>query len=231
MDTFSIRLKVYMLRSVMANQIQAKSGALIDKGFMTDKSLMKFHETNKYKMYCYNNLWPLEKDKCYKKGKIYTLTIRTIDPNLAKYFSEICPNLYTDELKGLSADIRILPKHWIQTLYTTSPVIIKDAEKGYWRTHKSLPEFEDRLKTNLIKKWNAFQHDKIDEDFQLYTSLEFLNEGPIALEYKNIKLLGDKIRLQIADNKRAQEISYMALGTGICEMNSRGWGFVNYRWM
>ena len=118
----------------------------------------------------------------------------------------------------------------IQMLYTLTPVILKD-EKGYWRTHKSLKDFEERLKANLIKKWNVFEGDKLDEDFPLYTSLEFLNQGPIVMEYKGIKLLGDKIRLQIADNKRAQDLAHFALGVGVCEMNSRGCGFANYRWL
>ena len=61
--------------------------------------------------------------------------------------------------------------------------------------------------------------------------LEFLNEGPIVMEYKNVKLLGDKVRLQIADNDSAQKLAYMSLGTGLLEMNSRGAGFVNYRWL
>ena len=61
--------------------------------------------------------------------------------------------------------------------------------------------------------------------------LEFLNQGPIVMEYKNVKLLGDKVRLQIADNDSAQKLAYMSLGTGLLEMNSRGAGFVNYRWL
>ena len=95
----------------------------------------------------------------------------------------------------------------------------------------SLSELEERLKVNLIKKWNHFTGEKINEDFQLYTMLEFLNEGPIVMEYKNVKLLGDKVRLQIADNDNAQKLAYMSLGTGLLEMNSRGAGFVNYRWL
>ena len=229
-NVYEIRLKIYLLQDIMVNQIQEKAAALVDKGFMSSTDLMKFHEENKYKGYVFGMFYPLEQDKCYKSGKIYTLTIRTVDPILAKYFSERCPNLYTKELKGLTAEIRILPKRMIQMLYTLTPVILKD-EKGYWRTHKSLKDFEERLKANLIKKWNVFEGDKLDEDFPLYTSLEFLNQGPIVMEYKGIKLLGDKIRLQIADNKRAQDLAHFDLGVGVCEMNSRGCGFANYRWL
>ena len=66
---------------------------------------------------------------------------------------------------------------------------------------------------------------KIDEDFDLYTVIELKNKKPIAMEYKSIKLLGDKVQIQVADNKRAQDLWYFALGVGLGEMNARGCGF------
>ena len=92
-------------------------------------------------------------------------------------------------------------------------------------------EFARRIRINLANKWNLFNNDNIDENFQLYTTMEFLNKVPISIEYKNVKLLGDKIRLSVADNEIAQKMAYMSLGTGLGEMNSRGAGFVNYRWL
>ena len=51
------------------------------------------------------------------------------------------------------------------------------------------------------------------------------------MKFKDITFLGDKIRLSISDNKTAQELAYMALGTGIGEINSRGAGFLGWRWL
>ncbi|MGF0031519.1 CRISPR-associated endoribonuclease Cas6 [Bariatricus sp. SGI.154] len=230
MQVYQIRIKLYMLTDVALNRIQSNLTAFIDKGFLENEELLQMHEENRFKNYCYDLPYPIEKDKIYKKGKIYTVTIRTIDPKLAKYFQEVCVNSYTDEVKGLTSEIRIIPKKVIDSLYTLTPVILKD-DKGYWRKHMQLAEFENQLKANLIKKWNAFTGEKLSEDFCLYTLLEFLNETPVPMEYKSIKLLGDKIRLQIADNETAQKIAYMALGTGLLSMNSRGAGYVNYRWL
>lgn len=230
MQVYQIRIKLYMLTDVALNRIQTNLTAFIDKGFLENEELLQMHEENKFKNYCYDLPYPIEKDKIYKKGKIYTVTIRTIDPRLAKYFQEVCVNSYTDEVKGLTSEIRIIPKKVIDSIYTLTPMILKD-DKGYWRKHMQLAEFENQLKVNLIKKWNRFTGEKLSEDFSLYTLLEFLNETPVPMEYKSIKLLGDKIRLQITDNETAQKLAYMALGTGLLSMNSRGAGYVNYRWL
>ena len=73
----------------------------------------------------------------------------------------------------------------------------------------------------------------MNEDFQWYTQITFLNKKPVPLSYdsKKIKLLGDKINLKIADNKQAQELTYFMLGAGLGELNSRGAGTCNYRYL
>lgn len=94
-----------------------------------------------------------------------------------------------------------------------------------------MEEYEKRLTVNLIKKYNNFCSTKIDEDFEFIRMIQVQNRAPIAVAYKKIKLLGDKIALKVADNELSQELSYMTLGTGLGEINARGAGFVNYRWM
>ncbi|MDO4296945.1 MAG: CRISPR-associated endoribonuclease Cas6 [Lachnospiraceae bacterium] len=229
MRVYQIRLKLYFLTSIPVGKVQEKLTAFIDKSLGRVDELLQMHEENRFKSYSYDLPYPLEQDKVYKEGKIYTVTIRTVDPKLAKHFREVCVNNYTWEMKGLTAEMRIIPERKIASIYTLTPVILKDY-RGYWRENMSLEAFEERLKINLIKKWNALHGEKLQEDFELYTLLEFMNEDPIVMEYKKIRLLGDKIRLQIADNETAQKLAYLALGTGLLEMNSRGAGFVNYRW-
>lgn len=230
MKVYQIRMKIFLLEDIVINKIQEKITAFIDSGFKTDEKWLNFHEQNSYKNYCYDQLYPIEKDRVYKKGKIYILTIRTVNLELAKYFKLVCVDNHTKEIKGLVAEIRVLPKKILETVYTLTPMIIK-TENGYWKETISFAEFEQRLKVNLIKKWNAYHQEKIDEDFDLYTVIELKNKKPIAMEYKNIKLLGDKVQIQVADNKRAQDLWYFALGVGLGEMNARGCGFLNYRWL
>ena len=119
----------------------------------------------------------------------------------------------------------------ISEIYTLTPVIQK-WEQGYWKVQASVEEYERRIFENAIKKYKQFiGNEEIDEKFQLYTGITFLNRKPVPVEYKGIRLLGDKLNLKITDNKQAQELAYFLTGVGIGEINSRGMGFCNYRWL
>ena len=104
MKVYQIRIKLYLLKDIMAQDVQIMLTRFIDKSLFAGENLGKLHNINTYKNYCYDLLSPLEKDKIYKKGKIYTLTIRTIDEDMAEFFYEVCPNINTREFKGLTAE-------------------------------------------------------------------------------------------------------------------------------
>lgn len=228
MQVFQIRLKLFLLKNIKVECLQNDLNSFIDGGLVKDEELLELHQANRYKYYCFDGLYPIEKDKVYKKGIIYSLTLRTIDNRLADFFANKLVNEFNDKFKGLTSEIRIIPKKHIDKIYSVTPVILKN--DGYWKNKLSIDDFERRLFENLIKKYNYVMNTKIDEDFQLYTGIEFKNKKPVAFHYKNIKLLGDKISLNIAENKITQDIIYMSIGTGLGEMNSRGAGFINYRY-
>lgn len=231
MKVYQVKLKLFMINNIELKDIQSKVCSFIDTGLVKyNRDLYELHESNTYKNYCFDAPYPIEEDKIYRGNKVYTLTIRTINVDLAEFFSNKLVNEYSKDIKALTSEIKILPQKHIEKIYSITTTILKE-DYGYWRDKTNVSEFEKRVKENLIKKYNMFTKTKIDEDFQLYTTIEFKNRKPISSNYKNIKLLGDKISLNIAENDNAQKLAYMSLGTGILEMNSRGYGFVNYRWL
>ncbi|MGO5038448.1 CRISPR-associated endoribonuclease Cas6 [Roseburia faecis] len=229
---YEISLKIYTLVDIPTEQLLGKEAAFIDSALGLDDQWIKYHEDNKYKLYSYDMLYPIEKDGGYLKDHIYTFRIRTVNVDLAKYFSQVLPNHYTRELKGLVAENRILPKKTISEIYTLTSVVMK-FEDGYWRGKYPIEVFEQRLFSNAVKKYKQYTGEEVNEDFQWYTQITFLNKKPVPLSYdsKKIKLLGDKINLKIADNKQAQELTYFMLGAGLGELNSRGAGTCNYRYL
>ena len=212
MKVYEIKLKVYLLENVELSSAQSVINKFIDVALSKKSDMLEFHNKNVYKNYCFNSFYPLEEDRMYKADNIYSIIIRTIDKNLAIYFNDILPNIYTKELKGLKSEYKIITNKAIKSIYSITPVVIKN-EEGYWKNIISRNEFERRIKDNLIKKYNRFTNEKIDEEFVLYSLVEYKNNKPIAIQYKNIVLLGDKISLEIEQNKEAQLLAYMALGT------------------
>lgn len=228
MQVYELRLKVYLLENIKIVQAQEKILKLIDNTLGKNEETLEFHNKNMFKNYCFNSFYPLEKDGVYKEGKIYTVIIRTYDKMLAVYLNKKIAFAYTPAIKALKADMKVIPLKNIKRIYSITPLVIKNDE-GYWRNILEISEFERRIKENLIKKYNNLFNTKIDEEFQLYSSIEIKNNTPIAIEYKNRKLLGDKISLEVCENEAAQKLAYMALGCGMGEMNARGFGFMGYR--
>lgn len=230
MEVFEISILLFLLKDIDSEEAFSNVSDFIDSGMAKVPELLELHNKNVYKNYCFNSFYPLEGNKVYKHGNTYTIQIRTVDKKLADFFNEKLVNHFNGSIKGLTSTIKILPQRYIEKLYSITPVILKN-DDGYWKGKLTLTEFENRLKANLVKKYNAIMGTKVDEEFQLYTSIEFLNKKPIAFNYKGKKILGDKISINISDDKTAQELSYMALGTGILEMNARGAGYMNYKWL
>lgn len=231
MKVIELSVKVYASRNIKIEEAQIKISDLLNQTLAKNKEYLELHNKNKFKNYVYDSLYPISKNKVYESDKIYTFKIRTIDSKLSNYFLKELENSYTNTLKVLKVDIKIIPKYHLEKIYSISPVIEKN-ENGYWKNVSTIDQYIDRLKINLVKKYNAFTGEKISEDFQLFKSIEFLNKKPIAIKYKDITFLADKLELVIADDEISQKISYMAIGTGIGEMNaSVGAGFVNYRFI
>lgn len=230
MKVYEISLLVFLLEEIDSTDGFSKISNFIDSGMAKVPELLELHNQNVYKNYCFNSFYPLEEDKIYKQGNTYTIQLRTVDESLAEFFYTELVNHFNDSIKGLTAKIRIVPKKHIEKIYSITPVVLKN-EEGYWKGKLSLMDFERRLKENLIKKYNLVMDTKVNEDFQLYTSIEFKNHKPVAINYKGKKILGDKISINISDEKIAQDIAYMSLGVGVLEMNARGAGYVNYRWL
>ncbi|MDB1969323.1 CRISPR-associated endoribonuclease Cas6 [Clostridium tertium] len=230
MKVYQIRVKVYLLQNINIIDTQTEIAKFIDGAMAKDERFLDLHQRNEFKNYCFDSFYPTENDKVYKSGGIYTFTLRTAKGDLANFLTKSLANYFNNSIKGLTTEVKIVPKKFIEKIYTLTPIIIK-TESGYWKGNLSIDDFEKRIIENLIKKYNEINNIKIEEDFELYNSIEFKNKKPISVNYKNIKLLGDKISVNISSNPVAQELAYLSLGTGVGEMNSRGLGYVNYRYL
>lgn len=229
-NVYHINCKTYLMKDITYQRMQTEITAFVDKTLLQSEEYKTLHNTNCFKNYVFSGFQEIEKDKCYKEGKLYTFAIRCIDENLAKYLQAKLAITYTESIKGLSCQCKFIKKIPIQKMYLVTPCVAK-FDEGYWKGNHSFTEFQQRLFINAIRKYHQYTGTSLGEDFQLYTNIKLVNQKPIKIKYKNINLLGDKLELVIADNENAQELAYFLLGTGILELNSRGCGFANYQAM
>ena len=231
MQIFELILKAYTLEDINNKDVKEKCGYFIDDTMVKDEEFEKLHGGIGFKNYSFNMLYPCKINKPYAKGNIYELKIRTVDYKLAEFLLENLPNTTTKELKGLEAKVRILDERPIEKLYSLSPIIVKTHEKKYWKEVMDVEQYMERLKINLIKKYNSFFNTKIDENFEMFTSILIKNKCPIGFKYKGIKLPGDKIELTIAGNEQAQKLANFAQAVALGDLGARGAGFVNAKYI
>ena len=99
MKVFEIKLKVYLLQDIMFENIQSEISSFIDGALGKNAELKKFHERNEFKNYCFDGLYPVEKNKVYSSSNIYTITLRTINKDLADFFVNKLVNGYSKTIK------------------------------------------------------------------------------------------------------------------------------------
>lgn len=228
MLVFELPLKICFLTQLPSVRVSERIGRFISGALRMSENDSLYRANNSFRSYTFDQPFPLESEHIYREGKIYTVRIRTISQELAEFFIRRLP-LYTDGcLQVLEGEVKVIPRYILERVHTLTPVVLK-TEQGYWRNQMQEREFEERLKRNLIRKYNFFQHTHLNCDFCLFRQMEFINRKPVRITQRDISLLGDKVSLTAAQNETAQELLYMALGTGVGENNAGGCGFLGYR--
>lgn len=223
-------IKVYLSENINSNESNEYICELIDSVLAKEEKYLKMHNDIGFKKYCFNNFYPMEKDYIYKEGNIYTFKLRSVDKDLVKYIEDNMKNSYTKSIKVLNITSRVIPKKHIDKVFSITPTVMK-FESGYWRDSNSIEDIENRIIKNLKKKYKQYCGVELSDNVEVFNFIKLKNKRPIPTKYKNICLLGDKFEFKVSNNPIAQELLYLALGTGLGEMNARGFGFTNYLWI
>lgn len=225
-----LSIKVYLYKDVASVESLGTISEAIDTTLAKDARYLEMHNSPGYKFYCFNNFYPMEQDNVYKKGRIYTFKIRSVDLELVKFIKENMSQLRTDSLQVLEIAVKVIPRKHIREVFNITPVVLK-RDYGYWRKEHGLATFEDKIVKNLIRRYETFTKKSIDSDIEPFSSISLKNKKPLPTKYKDICLLGDKLKVCVSNDDLAQELLYFALGAGLGEMTARGFGFLNYLWI
>ena len=231
LKVFELEISVALLQPIAVQDIYKQMAYFIDRTFI-NTDFANMHKDKNYSVYSFSSITPTTVNNVdFQTGRVYTFRIRAISLTLVKHFVKNLSQTRSNYIQGIAARYWKVHKEHIEKLYSISPALIKN-DQGYWRNAGlSLEDYINRLTANAYKKYLFFTGKKADESKELFTRVEFKNKIPIAVSYKGIKLLCDKLDIEIATNEQAQEIAYLLLGVGIAEGGSRGMGYVNPKWL
>ena len=225
---YQIDVKVYLLKTITYHDMQQQITQYVDQVMAKKEELLTLHNKNCFKYYCFSGFKAIQREGIYQEGSLNSFSIRCLDKEFAEYLVYELANHTSLTMKGLSCQTKIVKTGLIQKLYLITPAVLK-FEDGYWRKNHSLEEFQKRIISNTLRKYEEYTQEEIGQPVKLFTNFRLLNKVPIKTRYKNIHLLGDKFELIIAEDEVSQKLAQFLLGTGACELNSRGFGFLNYK--
>lgn len=242
MKIFELKCITYLKQDVSFEDSFDAISKFINYSICQNEVYKQKHNQNVFNNYCFGSLFPIEKDKLYKKGNTYHFTFRTIDEKFAKelnnLFRENINNLYLQIVQVERKDIK---QFFISEIYSATPVVVslkKESEKSqqlFWTLEKSgdIIELQNQLQKNLIKKYEEFFGEKLNPTQNFIQLLEIKNHKPQSVYFrttknevqKKVRLMGNKFRIVPNEDEISQKLAFLILGVGLGEKISYGGGF------
>lgn len=195
--------------------------SLINNAMLYDENLREMHERNEYKFYTYSSLNPIEKDRIYKKDRIYVFKIRSINKIFLAKLKRVLA-LTEANVKIIATEIKSYSQKFITKLTTLSPVVTTMKENKYWRKEDGLEELMTRMCKNAVRKYNQYFNTQIPEATIFVQSIAQTNLKPVKIPYKKGNLIGNKFIMEIKTDKLSQDLAFFMKATGALEKNTIG---------
>lgn len=195
--------------------------------------LQEVHESKGYKHFVFGGFMPLEKDKIYHQGKIYTFTIRSLDETFLDTLGyALKHNMDNPDFLIVETAKKTVHQFFISELYSATPVIVTVARNQYWTMERSgdILKLQKQLHDNLEKKYQSFYGEELKATQNFIQLLEIKNRVPqnikIHKEGKAIRFFGNKFKIVPNEDELSQKLAFVALACGLGEKGSYGGGFV-----
>lgn len=198
--------------------------------------LKKLHSKKNYK-YIFSPLNPFKMKEIYEKGEEYFINIQSFDEDTIVKFNYALNNFENNYLKVINLKLKemYLSNQIITEIETITPVIIT-IDGGPWKHDiHSIDLLMQKIYDNLEKKYRIFFDEEWElkkdiNKYDLFEKITILSKKPISRKYKDISLIGYKIKINIGNSDIAQKLVKIAIVQGVGEKNSIiGSGFVKYK--
>lgn len=216
-----------------AKVLHMKLSRYINFSMNQTQFLRDLHNEQKIKLYCYDYLYPIERDGIYKKNRVYKFRLRTPVLEIANNFSKAFLMTQNDEFRIITSNKRKMQFRFVKQIYTITPAICTLGDR-YWKRGERLSLIEEQIKSNLYSKYEELFDEEInkeinnEESFMSFISIT--NRKDIVMKFKQGNLIANKFDIGINEDEFAQKMAYLIVSTGLLEKNSSmGAGFCNYK--
>lgn len=205
------------------------------------------HDKQGTKFFCFSNPFPGGRKSVIEEGSKRHLIVSSPDAPFIKTLREALladKEMNIGEMQFELADAQLLNPRITGNcvLSTATPIIIRipqyryaeygissDYPYAFWKPEHDFNAFLKQLSENLVKKYDAFHHAKIEEQplFQ-----QFMYEGTFPLhpviDHREQTFIGSYWKFIFEGMTKAQQdVLQFGLDCGFGELNSLGFGFVN----
>jgi len=236
---FELTCTAYIKRDIAFKESFEILSKYISYSMAQNEKLKALHNKEcTFKYYSFGGLFPIEKDKIYKKGNTYTFVLRSLDETFIEILSKILrENIHHQYLQVVDTHKRSVKQFFVNELYSVTPVIVTVENGFYWTMEKDgdIIKLQKQLHDNLEKKYHDFYGEKIEGKQNFIQLLEIKNRVPqtIQMSKKDMKtgkvtsfrFFGNKFKIIPNEDEVSQKLAFVALACGLGEKNSFGGGF------
>lgn len=226
---YESEISVYLKQNIPSKDVYDKLSKFINFSFNNSQELSCLHKQSGFKHYSFSGLYPIEKDNIYKADEIYSFLIRSCDKKIITEIMKCMTNFKNEDFITTNTTLKEWDYKQINYVDNLTPTIITLKNGRRWNKDIDGEEIaKENIFNNLVRKYNSLN--KTDFTFKyedIIKNVKIKSKCAIIINYKNVKFLGYKFRVEFQENNIAQEIANLAVVEGIGEKNSSfGMGFV-----
>lgn len=223
-----LKITVFLSEDIEKDNLFERLSRFVNGAMKENEILSLLHKSNdRYKHYSFSGLYPIEEDKVYKKGGLYSFTLMSPKTELINAFKTALLTHRDNIFVCCNTELIKFSKPIIREIESITPCVITyEGNKSLMQ--KRLMLIQDRVRVNAIRKYNDIFKKNIGEDFEFIQGITILNNKPIRVNYKNGKIFGFKLKINVNSDEISQDIAKIIVQSGILEKNSIGLGFCKF---
>ncbi|TYQ16310.1 UNVERIFIED_CONTAM: CRISPR-associated endoribonuclease Cas6 [Acetivibrio alkalicellulosi] len=226
MKYYELTATAHLNEDIAFDYAGAEIGHLLSRTMLKLPELRRLHKENTFKHYCFGSFFPIEKEKVYKKGNVYTFKVRTLNEDFSECVRKNIKSIKDSKINILAVEASQRNRRYLSNIYSVTPVVVTLDENKRWTKEEGFLYLTAQLKSNLEKKFRTFYGEEIESSDDAINRIELMNKKPMIVNYKNTRILGNKFKIWFNENEDSQKLAFVAMSCGLGEKNtSVGAGF------